>query len=1183
MIRTACLALALAWTGASASAGATDAAPSLARAGHRVLSEDFRGLDLVARFPQARLSMRRAAAGSWSEATVEGAPSPQRLGEAILPEYVLLVALPAGTRPHLTLHSTIEEHLDGASPPGLLTREREGERVAIRPQRTADLHGRLEPVAVSVEPVGIVRHTNLARIVIRPVRYETAARRWIGMREARLRVDFDRLPDAASPGPAAGDLADDVDTEIATLVINPRAVSEALVGGTMGVGGATIPAPEPSLMAPLKVLVREDGLYRITAADLAAAGISSAGIDPDTFVLTTRGVEVPIEVTGAGDGSFDATDVIRFFGQAVGGEETWDNVYRLTGGVRDGLRMGLRDDTPGAHPVPAAFRNLRHTETNFLYWGSLPPGIVSPWYWDRVSVTTPGVPVFVDQTINLANVSTSPGTARLEVLVQSRRETPGPSPNHHARIYLNGHLVDDRTWTGLIGQTLAGDVPQAWILEGANTVRIENPADLGLTTQEEWFDWIRLYYDDRYVAEADYLEFHQATTGPFRFEVTGFGGSGMVVYDVANPSAPVRLTGIWSIQNGAVWTAAFSDAVNALPGRFVALRPGGERVPYGFVQDAPSNLRGQASTGADLLLVSHDGFHAAAERLATHRRDQGLRVVTARLTDVYDEFNGGIAEVGGIKNFVQWAFENYAAPAPSYLLLVGDGTFDPMDHKANGDNYIPAHFFQADVFGQAPSDTWYGAVSGTDEIPDLAVGRISVRSVAELDTYIDNVLDYENLPPVAALNSGVLYLADDDDPAFVAVLENLISSFQPPAMTSRRVYLSAYPQTTGGVASARADMRTAINTGSLLTSYMGHGGRTLWADEALWANGDVSTLSATGRLSFVLALNCVNGYFVNIDTEPYALGEAWNLIADRGAPGNWAPSATGTLFNYDTLSDEFFRHVFDLHETRLGRAAWRALVDAHLIGSVGLEYVQQMIYFGDPAALLPLDSDRDGRLDVDEIAASSNPEDGDSDDDGVTDGAEPSWNLDSDGDGRTNVADFDSDNDGLVDGLELGVVTPSPSTDTSKGHFTADAHPSTTTNPLAADTDGGGCPDGAEDRNANGQAGAGETDPTNPLDDSACSTTPAPEVQGLLVGKAGSDIVLIWNDLAPSDPCVLYRVYVATDAARPTAFSLFEFAGTATTASWTHTGAAVDGHGYHYLVTATTPAHGEGPLGHYGR
>ena len=129
--------------------------------------------------------------------------------------------------------------------------------------------------------------------------------------------------------------------------------------------------------------------------------------------------------------------------------------------------------------------------------------------------------------------------------------------------------------------------------------------------------------------------------------------------------------------------------------------------------------------------------------------------------------------------------------------------------------------------------------------------------------------------------------------------------------------------------------------------------------------------------------------------------------------------------------------------------------------------------------VIQLDTDGDGLPDDEETTAGTDPFDADSDDDGVSDGDEPLWNQDSDGDGLINALDPDSDDDGLFDGTELGLDCSNPDTDTSKGNCTPDGDAgATTTDPLDADTDDGGVKDGGEDSNLNGVVDAGETDPT---------------------------------------------------------------------------------------------------------
>ncbi len=138
------------------------------------------------------------------------------------------------------------------------------------------------------------------------------------------------------------------------------------------------------------------------------------------------------------------------------------------------------------------------------------------------------------------------------------------------------------------------------------------------------------------------------------------------------------------------------------------------------------------------------------------------------------------------------------------------------------------------------------------------------------------------------------------------------------------------------------------------------------------------------------------------------------------------------------------------------------------------------------------DTDGDGLPDGLETLFGTDPNDADSDDDGVPDGQEPSWNLDSDGDGLINALDPDSDDDGLFDGTELGLGCSLPATDLTKNACRPDGDAgATTTDPLNADTDGGGVSDGSEDFNLNGVVDAGETNPTlgNGADDASVVDT----------------------------------------------------------------------------------------------
>ena len=134
------------------------------------------------------------------------------------------------------------------------------------------------------------------------------------------------------------------------------------------------------------------------------------------------------------------------------------------------------------------------------------------------------------------------------------------------------------------------------------------------------------------------------------------------------------------------------------------------------------------------------------------------------------------------------------------------------------------------------------------------------------------------------------------------------------------------------------------------------------------------------------------------------------------------------------------------------------------------------------------DPDGDGLATPIEVGIGTDPNDADSDDDGVPDGAEPGGpDADTDGDGKINALDPDSDGDGLKDGTETGRDCDSPATDKDAGNCIPDADDGeTTTDPLDPDTDGGTVFDGKEDTNKNGRVDDDERDPNYAPDDVPC-------------------------------------------------------------------------------------------------
>ncbi|MFY0584069.1 adventurous gliding motility lipoprotein CglD [Cystobacter fuscus] len=136
------------------------------------------------------------------------------------------------------------------------------------------------------------------------------------------------------------------------------------------------------------------------------------------------------------------------------------------------------------------------------------------------------------------------------------------------------------------------------------------------------------------------------------------------------------------------------------------------------------------------------------------------------------------------------------------------------------------------------------------------------------------------------------------------------------------------------------------------------------------------------------------------------------------------------------------------------------------------------------------DRNRNGQVDPGE----TNPRSKDSDCDGLLDGPNQGSFLGEDlnasggrDSGETDPANRDTDGDGLVDGVERGVATNAAPITTCG--YVGDLDPGTKTNPTNADSDGDGIADGAEDSNQNGRVDEGELNPNNGSD--GTGTSPA--------------------------------------------------------------------------------------------
>ena len=709
-------------------------------------------------------------------------------------------------------------------------------------------------------------------------------------------------------------------------------------------------------LQPLKVFVDQDGIVQLTAADLAGAGWDLAQLDPRTFRLTAQGAEAALRIPGGDDGALDAGDAVIFYGQAMTGPYTRRNVYWLTAGGAPGLRMAERDVTPShGDPVAANWPATLHVEQDVAPWGywQNPPGRETQdhWYW-----TWP-LTASATATLTFEMPPFDPaGNVALRVSLAGKTDDYGAGDDHHTRVALNGAVLSDMHWDGRIVFVQAAAVPPALLAAGTNTVTLQTLADTGARANEVYVNWLEVDYAARYVAQGDRLAFAAPGTDAYRFQVAGFISPDVEAFDLTDLGRPVRLLNIQTAPEAGAFTAIFEDRPAAAT-RYLAQTAAGRRSPAGLVADTPSDWRSPAH-GADEIILAYDGFYTDTLPLAAHRQAQGLRVAVVRVTDVYDEFGDGLATPQAIRDFLAYAYVNWAPPAPRYVLLIGDANLDYLDRFRTGrPNFVPTFIFDADDVGETADDTWFGQATGHAPVPDLALGRLPARSPDDVRIMVAKIMAYE-AAPVDVWQGRLLFVADNA-PEHQAAAE-LWAAQMPGGYRVQSILAGRYPP-----GNPTADLVQGINRGAFLVSYVGHGNFDRWG---VWSGGrlfDVTTVKALTnreRLPVVITADCLNGFFVHPYTDE-TMAEALVRKADGGAIAVWSPTALGWLSHQVILFEKFSRALFSAPAPALGDVILAAKRNAFQQG-VKSEMIESFTLFGDPALRLRLTAVRSGYLPV---------------------------------------------------------------------------------------------------------------------------------------------------------------------------------------------------------------------------
>jgi hypothetical protein len=321
------------------------------------------------------------------------------------------------------------------------------------------------------------------------------------------------------------------------------------------------------------------------------------------------------------------------------------------------------------------------------------------------------------------------------------------------------------------------------------------------------------------------------------------------------------------------------------------------------------------------------------------------------------------------------------------VLFLGDAEFVPT-------NYQTVHPDQQPAGSLIGTDLYYATVDGSDWLPDVSTGRISVDTASQAQNIIDKLINYERNSTSDSgfyVNMSVAAHFQDEnldhreDHLWIRTSEEIHTYMDTNGYAAHMIYytdsevdplyyrngdpLPEYLLRDNGFPwiGNTTDIVTAVNSGQFILNHRDHGVRWMWVRPELYV-WDVEGLTNGNKLPMVFSMNCETGWFDNETDDPnhgtdYSevnFAEAWQRNFNGGAAGVIAATRISYADYNDALTEGCYDAIwpnflpdttFSNPQYRMGQALnYGKLYMASVYGMGPTTQVTFEVfhYFGDP-------------------------------------------------------------------------------------------------------------------------------------------------------------------------------------------------------------------------------------------
>ena len=677
-----------------------------------------------------------------------------------------------------------------------------------------------------------------------------------------------------------------------------------------------------------KIGLAQDGVYKLSFSFLQSLGIDVSTLNPQNIRIYGNGggmlpelnstprkddlVENAIFVQGEGDGIFDATDYVLFYGK---GPQNWNynasacpkfthelNLYSDSAYYFINVDLGAGKRILNQASSVSAATNIVNTFDDYNFHETNNVNFIKSgrqWYgefFDNIatynfSFSFPNIDMSVPTSVAASIASRSLSTAASYSITSQTGST-----------------------SISIGAT-PGDAYSDYAIIGTGCFSFNpNNANVGVTvtkltsSAQAWLDYITVNVRRQLTMSGDQMIFQSVGLGNIaQYSVSSF--LPIQIWDITEPTSvfaqstsPIGSTYQFTLPSDTLKQFIAHTGLSYLTAKF------SEKV---------SNQNLHALSDKDYIIISHPDFYSDAIQLATfHENTDSLSSIVITPQQIYNEFSSGAQDISALRDFVKMFYDKaaIASELPQYLLLYGDGSYDNRRRSSSNTNFIPTYqSFNSTVLTQSyVSDDFYGLLddsegtwAGSADAIDIGIGRLSVKNTAESNAVLSKIFNYTKTglvpntynngcsynvsnTPFGDWRNTVCFIGDDEDGGLHQSDANKLATMVDTAADDYnvdKIYLDAYPQesTPGGnryptVAEA---INKRIEKGCLILNYTGHGGEVGLAHERVIDVSQINNWKNFNNLPLLFTATCEFSRFD--DPERTSAGEYALINPEGGA------------------------------------------------------------------------------------------------------------------------------------------------------------------------------------------------------------------------------------------------------------------------------------------------------------